>query len=125
MRKKKKNSRLMPYGAGLCLGYAALAAISGVAALIVLITDASGAAGVAAIAAIAAGSFISGRVVGKINRKNGMKSGAICGTAFIVPILLFSVIFGKAGTFLLFVKIALSVVFGAVGGVSGVNADDG
>ena len=115
----------MPYGAGLCLGYAALAAISGIAAVIVLITDAAGAAGVAAIIAIATGSFISGRVVGKMNRKNGMKSGAICGAAFILPILLLSVIFGRAGTFMLFVKTALSVVFGAAGGVSGVNADNG
>ena len=115
----------MPYGAGLCLGYAALAAISGIAAVIVLITDASAAATAAAVIAIAAGSFIGGRVVGKMNRKNGMKSGAICGAAFIVPILLLSVIFGKAGTFMMFVKITLSVVLGAAGGVSGVNASDG
>lgn len=125
MRKKKKSSRLMPYGAGLCLGYAALAVISGIAAVIVLITDVSAAAGISAIAAIAAGSFISGRVVGKTNRKNGMKSGAVCGAAFIVPILLLSVIFGKAGTFMLFVKIVLSIVFGSAGGISGVNAKDG
>ena len=111
--------------AGLCLGYAFLAVISGIAAVIVLITDASAAAGVSAIVAIAVGSFISGRVVGKFNKKNGMKSGAICGAVFIAPILLLSVIFGKAGTFMLFVKIILSLVFGAAGGISGVNAKEG
>ena len=125
MRKKKKSSKLMPFGAGLCAGFAVLAAISCAAAVIVLITDASQAAGVAAIVAIAAGSFISGRVVGKMQRKNGMRSGAICGTEFIVPILLFSIIFGRAGTFMMLVKIILSVVFGAAGGISGVNTQDG
>lgn len=125
MRKNKRSSRFMPYAAGLCAGFAVLVAISGIAAVIVLITDATAAAGVAAIIAIAAGSFISGRVVGKTQRKNGMKSGAICGTVFIVPILLLSIIFGRAGTFMMLVKIILSVIFGAAGGVSGVNAQDG
>lgn len=125
MRKNKKSSRLMPYAAGLCAGFAALGAISCVSAVIVLITDATAAASIAAIIAIAAGSFISGRVVGKARRKNGMKTGAVCGAAFIAPILLLSIIFGKAGSFMLIVKILLSVVFGAAGGISGVNSQDG
>ena len=122
MRKKKKNSRFMPFAAGLCAGFAVLLVISGIAAVVLLITDAPAASSAAAIIAIAAGSFISGRVVGKMRRKNGIKSGALCGTVFIIPILLLSLIFGQLGTFMLFVKIALSVIFGAAGGVSGVNA---
>lgn len=126
MRKKKKNSRLMPFGAGLCAGYAVLAVISGIAALILLITDAAASASsAAAVIAISAGSLTGGRVVGKMRRKDGIKSGALCGIAFIIPIFLLSIIFGKAGTFMMFVKIALSVIFGAAGGVSGVNAQDG
>lgn len=125
MRKKKRSSPLMPYGAGLIIGYAVLAGISGITALIVLITDMSAAAGISAVFAIAAGSFVSGRIVGKSRRREGIKTGALCGTAFIIPLLILSIIFGKAGTFMMFVKIALSVIFGAAGGVSGVNAKDG
>lgn len=125
MRKKKKNSRLMPFAAGFFAGFGILAVISGIAALILLITDAAAASAAAAIIAIAAGSFVSGRVVGKMRRKNGIKSGVLCGIIFIAPILLLSILFGEAGSFMMFVKIALSIIFGAAGGVSGVNAQDG
>lgn len=124
MRKKKKDPRLLPYAVGIAAGYGALLLISGIAALIVLITDVTALAGASAIFAIAAGSFINGRIVGKIKRKSGLKTGALCGAVFIVPIILLSVIFGKAGSFMLFVKIILSVIFGAAGGVSGVNAKE-
>ncbi len=124
MRKKKKNPRFIPYAAGIAAGYAALLLIAGIAAIIVLITDVTALAGAAAIFAIAVGSFINGRLVGKIKRKTGLKTGALCGAAFIVPIILLSIIFGKAGSFMLFVKIILSVIFGAAGGVAGVNAKE-
>lgn len=124
MRKKKKNPRFIPYALGIAAGYGALLLISGIAALLVLITDVTALAGAAAIFAIAAGSFIDGRLVGRIKRKSGLKTGALCGAAFIIPIILLSVIFGKAGSFMLFVKIILSVIFGAAGGVSGVNAKE-
>ena len=57
-------------------------------------------------------------------RKNGLKTGALSGAVYIVPLIVLSIIFGKAGTFMLFVKIFLSVIFGAAGGVSGVNAEE-
>ena len=124
MRKKKKNSKFMPFGAGLLVGYAVLAVISGITAVVVLITDMSALAGISAVFAISAGSFSSGRTVGKMLRKNGLKTGALSGALYIVPLIVLSIIFGKAGTFMMFVKIFLSVIFGAAGGVSGVNAEE-
>ena len=124
MRKKKRNYRFFPYGAGLVLGYAAMLLVSAAAALLLSFTDAaSSAAGAAAVLALAIGSFVCGRTAGIMRRRDGLKTGALCGLIFSVLPVVLALIFHLFGTVMLIIKPILCVAFGAVGGVAGVNRD--
>ena len=124
MRKKRNNSPLLPYAAGMVTGYAAMILVSAAAALLLSFTDAaSKAAGAAAVLALAVGSFVCGRTAGIMRRRDGLRTGALCGLIFsILPIIL-SLIFHLFGTVMLIIKPILCMAFGAVGGVAGVNRD--
>lgn len=124
MRKAKKNHRALPFAAGLAAGYALTLALSAVTALGLSFTDStSDMAWLAALAAMTAGSFLCGRTAGKMRRRGGLKTGAVCGALYFVPLMLLSFIFGTAQGILLPVKAALCVAFSAAGGVVGVNSD--
>ena len=124
MRKKKRRSPLAPFAAGVAAGYRAALSGAALAARALTITDtAATASGAAAVVALAAGSFVCGRVAGKLRRKGGLKTGALCGILFIIPTIVASLFFGLAGGVLLIVKTVLCVIFGMVGGVSGVNSE--
>lgn len=125
MRKNFRRSRTAPFAAGLSVGYTAAAVVSAAGALIMWATGAdSGAEWLAAILALAAGSFLCGRAAGKLRRRNGLKTGAVCGVVFIIPLLLLGLIFGRAEGAMLPVKLLLCLGFSAAGGVSGVNAPE-
>lgn len=116
---------MAPFTAGLIAGYAAAAAISAAGALIMWIVGAdSGVEWLAAILALAAGSFLCGRTAGKLRRRAGLKTGALCGVMFIIPLLILGLIFGRAEGAMLPVKLLLCLGFSAAGGVSGVNAPE-
>ena len=76
------------------------------------------------LAAAAAGSFFCGRAAGRTRRKDGLKTGAICGVMYVVPLILIGLITGMAQGVLLLVKLMLCLGFAAAGGVSGVNAPE-
>lgn len=115
----------VPFAAGLIGGYALMLIISMLAALTLSFTDVAGtAAPIAALAATAAGAFLCGRIAGKQRRRKGLKTGLICGTAFILPLILLSFIFGRAEGVLLTVKSALALGFAMAGGVNGVNCGE-
>ena len=125
MRKGKRNDRLTPYMLGVLFGYMATVLTILPAALILsLMKSASGAAGAAAVIALMIGGFVCGKTAGALRRRDGLKTGFLCGLAFSVPMIIISIIFssGSAGT--LFLKIALCASFAAVGGVSGVNSSE-
>lgn len=122
MRKAKKNRRTLPFAAGLVSGYGLTLAVSAAAALGLSFTDsASELAWLAALLAMASGSFLCGRTAGKMRRRGGLKTGALCGVLYFLPLMLLSFIFGAAQGILLPVKAALCIVFSAAGGVAGVN----
>lgn len=123
MRKKKK-SRAAPFTAGMICGGAAALVTAAIGALLLSLLGASaGAAGAAAIAASAIGSFVCGRTAGIMRRRDGLKTGALCGALFFIPLLLLSLVFGTAGSFMLPVKALVCLAFAAAGGVAGVNKD--
>ena len=125
MRKPKRKSRFAPFAAGLISGYAAALAVCAAAALILSFTDmAADAAGAAALLAAAAGSFVSGRTAGTLRKRGGLKTGALCGAIFILPLAVLSAILGMMGGAMLAVKSVLCVCFAAAGGVSGVNREE-
>lgn len=124
MRKRKRDSELLPYAAGLVLGYAAMLLVSAAAALILSVTGAAAsAAGAAAVLALSIGSFVCGRTAGIMRRRNGLKTGALCGLIFSVLPVILSIIFRLFGTPMLIIKPILCIAFGTVGGVAGVNRD--
>lgn len=125
MRKRRRNSRLAPFGAGLAAGYLLTAGIAAAGALIMWIAGAdSGLSWLAAVPAAALGSFLCGRTAGKMRRRGGLKTGALCGVLYCLPLIVLSLIFGQVQGVLLPVKLALCIGFGAAGGVAGVNSQD-
>lgn len=126
MRKKKINSKYVPYLAGLAVGYATAVLISVAAAVILSFSDAAArSAGAASVIALSVGSFVCGRTAGIIRHRDGMRTGALCGLMFSVLPVILSLIFGYFGSVMLFVKPLLCVFFGTAGGVAGVNRDSG
>lgn len=79
---------------------------------------------IVAVPAAAMGSFLCGRTAGKMRHRGGLKTGAVCGIMYCVPLILLALIFGTVQGALLPVKLALCIGFGAAGGVSGVNSQD-
>ncbi len=125
MRKRKRNSRLLPYAAGLIVGYIAALLVSMLAAAVLSLTDAAAqTAGAASVLAMSIGSFLCGRTAGIIKHRDGMKTGALCGIAFVLPLLILSAVFGGGWSAMFFVKFLLCVSFAAVGGVAGVNREE-
>ncbi|MDE7360642.1 MAG: TIGR04086 family membrane protein [Oscillospiraceae bacterium] len=125
MRKRKREPRLMPYAAGMVVGYIGALAVSMLAAGVLSLTDAAAkTAGSAAVVALIIGSFLSGRTAGVIKRRDGLKTGALCGLAFVLPLLVISAVFSNSWSVMFIVKLLLCTAFAAVGGVAGVNKDE-
>ena len=125
MRRKKNRSRLLPFGAGLAAGYLLTLGISAAGALLLWLTGADGGlAWLAAVPAAAFGSFLCGRTAGRQRRRSGLKTGAVCGLMYCIPLVLVSLLFGWAGSGMLPIKLALCIGFAAAGGVSGVNSTE-
>lgn len=124
MRKAKRDNRAKPFIIGLVLGYAVTAVICALAAAMLSLTDsASNGAGAAAAIALSVGSFVCGKTAGILRRRNGLKTGALCGVLFVLPAIVLSLIFSGFGGGLI-LKIALCLAFGTVGGVAGVNKEE-
>lgn len=115
----------MPFWAGLVGGYLLTLAIAAAGALIMWICGADGGiAWLAALPALACGSFFCGRTAGRIRRRGGLKTGAVCGVMYCIPLIALGLIFGMTGWVLLPVKLILCVGFAAAGGVAGVNSPE-
>ena len=90
-----------------------------------LVTDSAEAfSGAMSMITLAAGSFVSGRTAGMLRRRSGLKTGAVCGSLYLLPLVLLSLIFGTMAGLLLVIKLVLCLSFGAAGGVFGVNSSD-
>ena len=124
MRRKKNRSRLLPFGAGLAAGYLLTIGVAAAGALVMWLTGAdSSMAWLTAVPAAALGSFLCGRTAGKQRRRGGLKTGAVCGVLYCVPLILAALIFGTVQGILLPVKAALCIGFAAAGGGSGVKSE--
>lgn len=122
---RKKQNGLMPYLAGLIFGYIVTLIAAAAGALIMWAVGAEpGLAWLAAVPAFAIGSFFCGRKTGEITRRNGLKNGFVSGIIYILPLLLLGIVFGNVQWFLLPVKLVLSLIAGAAGGVAGVNSPE-
>lgn len=107
---------------GTLFGYIAMLLTILPAALILsLMKTASKAASAAAVISLIIGAFICGKTAGFVSRKNGLKTGFVCGLVFSVPIIILTLIFSSKEGGSLALKIALCAAFAAVGGVAGVN----
>ncbi len=125
MRKKRNNSRLTPFGAGLVCGYLLTIGIAAAGALIMWLGGMdSGLSWIFAIPAAAFGSFVCGRTAGKMRRRGGLKTGLVCGVLYCVPLIVLGLIFGTTEWVLLPIKLILCVGFGSAGGVAGVNSPE-
>lgn len=125
MRRKRRSDKFMSFIIGLAIGYSAMLVVSVVTAFVLSFFDgASKTAGAAAVLAMSVGSYFCGRTTGKIRRRNGLKTGFLCGLLFSVLPILFSIIFAEFDGTMLFVKLIMCALFGAVGGVAGVNSDE-
>jgi putative membrane protein (TIGR04086 family) len=102
---------------GLCCTLAAAALFS---CLIFFVLKDIGLAGVLAAASLAVGAYIGAYIQGKYRRHKGLISGIICGIIMYAVILGFGSYF--TGEFAGIKKLLLLALFGAAGGVAGVNS---
>lgn len=124
VRKHRPESPFKPFWVGIACGYTAAIVIAAAAALILSFTDAAEKGSTAAaIPAICIGSFVCGRTAGFLRKRSGLKTGALCGILFMVPLVILSLIFQMSVSGMLFLKILLCLFFGTVGGVAGVNSN--
>lgn len=119
-----KDTKFYGFGAAVLTGFfVILGCLFLFSAVISKIDAPSAVVAVMSTAALCAGAYSGGFVGAKKRRKNGMMVGIVTGTAIFFVIFLLSLIFAKtavsisAGT-----KLILAVIFGAVGGVIGVNS---
>ena len=126
MRRRKIDPKYMPYLLGLAVGYGTALIISIAAAVILSFSDAAAkSAGAASVIALSVGSFMCGRTAGIVRHRDGLRTGFLCGLMFSAIPFVLSLIFGYFGSIMGLVKTLLCIVFGIVGGVAGVNKDDG
>lgn len=125
MRKKKIDSRYVPYLAGMAAGCATTLLVSIASAVVLSFSDSAGrSAGAASVIALSLGSFVCGRIAGMLRHRDGMRTGALCGLIFSAVPLILSVVFGQFGSIMVLIKPLLCVFFGTAGGVAGVNSTD-
>lgn len=123
MRKLKRNDKLKPYLLGTLFGYIAMIlTILPAAVILSMMRSASKGAGAAAVVSLMVGGFVCGKTTGLVRRRDGLKTGLLCGLLFAVPIMILTLIFSTKSGGSLLLKIALCVAFATVGGVSGVNS---
>ncbi len=125
MRRVRKEHRLLPYAAGVITGYIVTLVLSAAAALALFLTDsAEGLSGAVAVVISALSCFFAGRRGGRLRRRDGLRTGFICGVLYMLPLTLVAIIWGTFGGVLFWVKLILCAVFGAAGGVNGVNSPE-
>lgn len=119
-----KDTRFYGLGAAVLTGFfVILGCLFLFSAVISKIDAPSAVVAVMSTVALCAGACSGGFAGAKKRQKNGMLVGIVTGTAIFAIIFLLSLIFAKtavsisAGT-----KLILAVVFGAIGGVIGVNS---
>ena len=122
MRRKKNRSRLLPFGAGLAAGYLLTIGVAAAGALVMWLTGAD--SSMAWLTAVPAAALLTAVLVAALRRRGGLKTGAVCGVLYCVPLILAALIFGTVQGILLPVKAALCIGFAAAGGVSGVNSPE-
>jgi putative membrane protein (TIGR04086 family) len=77
-------------------------------------------------AALCIGAYTGGYISGKRRRRNGLLMGTLCGVFIFLIIVILSRIFSKAAeSFSMPVKLVLTLICAAVGGVVGVNSKGG
>lgn len=124
MRKPKRDNKIVPFASGLASGYIVTLALSAAAALLLLLSGSAEAlSGAVSVIVMAVSCFFAGRTAGKLRRRSGLKSGALCGLLYFAPLVLLGVIFRTIGGLMLIVKLLLCVAFAAAGGVVGVNSE--
>lgn len=75
-----------------------------------------------ACVSIAGGAFVGGMVAARLIRNRGLMIGAITGLAFFLILYLTGLIMHQAGMDAwLLVKVAIAVLTGGIGGITGVN----
>ncbi len=126
MRRAKRDNKFLPFTAGLAYGYITTMITAAAGAAFLLLTDSSETlSGAAAMVTMAASCFAAGHAAGRLRRHGGMAAGAVCGLLYMLLPLLVSLVTLNVGGLLLVVKLLLCVMFGAVGGVAGVNSRSG
>ncbi len=125
MRRAKRELWFAPYTRGMVTGYAAALIFAALGAAFLLATDSVQLlAGAVATVTFAVGGFASGRAGGAVSRRDGLKTGALCGALYMLPLALLSLIMGLMSGGMLLIKLLLCMVFGSAGGVVGVNRSD-
>lgn len=120
--KNLKQHIYRPFAISVAIGtvsvFAALVISAAVVYMMQLPVEICGAFGVLSLAF---GCLTAGYALGRKKQRRGLKQGFLCGVALFLLCLFGSLIFGSVSAAGFFGRLAVCVIFGAVGGVIGVN----
>ena len=117
-----KEHIMLPFGMAVTAGAFAAVAVLLLTSLVLFVLQLPADWGyIMGLLSLSVGCFTAGYVLGRKKRRSGIKQGALCGTAMFLLCLIGGVFFGSVTLGGALAKLAVCMIAGITGGVSGVN----
>ena len=121
--KSLKEHIMLPFGAAVTAGAFAAVTVLLLTSLVVFVLQLPADWGyIMGLLSLSMGCFVAGYVLGRKKRRSGIKQGLLCGTALFLLCLAGGIIFGSVTAGGVFAKLAVCLIAGITGGVTGVNS---
>ena len=121
-----KEHIMLPFAAAVTAGAFAAVAVLLLTSLVLFVLQLPADWGyIMGLVSLSTGCFVSGCVLGRKKGQGGIKQGLLCGMALFLLCLAGGVVFGSVTVGGFFSKLAVCVIAGVTGGVTGVNSRTG
>ena len=114
---------MLPFGTAVTAGAFAAVAVLLLTSLVLFVLQLPADWGyIMGLLSLSTGCFVAGYVLGKRKRRSGIKQGLLCGMALFLLCLVGGIISGSVTAGGFFAKLAVCLIAGITGGVTGVNS---
>ena len=121
--KTLKEHIMLPFGTAVTAGAFAAVTVLLLTSLVMFVLQLPADWGyIMGLLSLSVGCFTAGYVLGRKKRKSGIKQGMLCGMALFLLCLAGGFIFGSVTAGGFFSKLAVCLIAGITGGVTGVNS---
>lgn len=118
-----KEHIMLPFGTAVTAGALAAIAVLLLTSLVLFVLQLPADWGyIMGLLSLSVGCLTAGYVLGRKKRRSGIKQGLLCGTALFLLCLIGGLIFGSVTAGGFFAKLAVCLIAGVIGGVTGVNS---